>query len=64
MATIFFYIGMMDLGAEHLIIIVGMGGGSTCQNFKCRGPRVCPKGGVLMAGIDSHINTTYKNINC
>ena len=57
------FIDRIDWGAGHMTIIVGTGGGAfankSCpqgrafeQFFKC--PGVCP-GGMLAAGIDSHI---------
>ena len=58
----------MDWGAGHLTIIVGTGGGAF-DNKNCpqdrafeqffQMPRVCPgvcPGGMLAAGIDSHIS--------
>ena len=53
----------MDLGAGHLTIIVGTGGGVFTNKDRPQGrafeqffqmPGVCP-GGMLAAGIDSHI---------
>ena len=54
---------MMDLGAEHSTIIVGMGGWEHLPELQMpRAQGLLQGWGVLMAGIDSHINTTYKII--
>ena len=59
MATNSLYVGQMDWEWEagHLTIIVGMGAGHLPTIFQMPGvcPGVCPGGGMLAAGIDSHI---------
>ena len=67
----FLYIGLIDLGATHLTVIVGTGGGAFINKnclqgrafdhfFKCPGFARGFAWGMLAAGIDSHI--TAENI--
>ena len=67
----------MGWGARHLTIIVGTGGGAFANKNCLQGracelffqmpgvyPGVCPGGGgMLVAGIDSHINNDDNNNN-
>ena len=63
MATNNFYIDQMDWRARHLITTEGMRGGAFANKNYPQGrvfeqffqmPGVCP-GGMLTAGIDSHV---------
>ena len=60
------YIGRMDWRAGHLTTTEGTGGGAFANKNCPQGraieqffqmPGVCPGGGMLAAGIDSHIMT-------